>query len=145
MNTVTLSTSRVIPLADVRLDVPSQRFYYGPANVTDFLSGEQKRSFPGYDVARANREASDAARIANGLDPYDDPPATTFYTVLEDTAAGIGADVATTAQGVRDFAGIGPENAGRRSPLFWTAILAGLGFLAYQIGVFAWIRKRLGA
>lgn len=145
MNSVTLSTGRVIPLADVRLDVASQAFYYGVANVTDFLSGEQKRRFPGFDVERANREASDTARIINGEEPYADPPATSFLTVLEATADGIGADVATAAQGVRDFAGIGPENAGKRSPLFWTALAVGVGFLAYQLGVFAWIRKRLGA
>ncbi len=142
---VTLSTGRVIPLSDVRMEPDSQRFYYGVADVTAFLSAAQKRRFPGYDVERANREASDAARIRNGLDPYDDPPVATFYTVLEDTAAGIGADVATAAKGVRDFAGIGPENAGKRSPIFWTLLIAGLGFLAYQLGVFAWVRKKLSA
>lgn len=142
MNTLTLSTGRVIPLADVRLDVPSQRFYYGIANVTDSLSGEQKRTFPGYDIERANREASDAARIASGEAPYADPSTAGTLTLFVD---GVGDDLSTAAQDVRDFVGIGRENAGRRSPLFWTVLLVGLGYLAHQLGVFAWIRKKLTA
>lgn len=141
-DTITLGTGRVIPLADVRLDVASQRFYYGVADVTGSLSGEQKRRFPGYDVERANREASDAARIGQGEQPYADPPET---GVVRLWVEGMARDVVQVAEDARDFVGIGPENAGKRSPLFWTAVIVGLGFLAYQIGLFAWIRKKLTA
>ena len=122
MNTITLPTGRTIPLADVTLDVATQRFYYGPANVTNFVSPSQKRQFAGFDVERANREASDAARLARGLDPVPDPSTAGTLTLFVE---GVGDDVKTAAQQVRDFAGIGPENAGRRSPLFWVLLLGG--------------------
>jgi hypothetical protein len=142
VNTITLSSGRVLPLPYVSLDVPTQRFYYGPLEVTDFLSPSQKRTFLGFDVEAANRAASDAARAERGLPPVpDNLPTSTVGLWLD----GIGADVTQAAEDVRDFAGIGPENAGRRSPLFWTAVAVGVGWLLYQVGAFAWIRKKLTA
>lgn len=141
-NLVTLPTGRSIQLDYVVLAEESQQFFYGPANVTDYLTSEQKRTFPGYDVERANREASDAARDAAGLPRVpDNLPTSTAGLFLE----GVGADLAQAAQGVRDFAGIGPENAGKRSPLFWTLVIVGLGFVLWQIGGFAWLKKKLTA
>jgi hypothetical protein len=145
MNTVVLHTGREIPLEYVALDVASQRFFYGSFEVTDYLDASQKRQFNGYDVERANRAASDAARDATGLPRYADGNAFSWGYVLGDTARGIGEDVATAAQSIRDFAGIGPENAGKRSPLFWTAVIVGVGFVLYQVGAFAWLKKKLTA
>ena len=142
MNTITLPTGRTIPLADVTLDVAAQRFFYGVADVTEFLSPSQKRQFAGFDVERANREASDAGRLARGLDPVPDTGETSAVKLF---VRGVADDVKTAAQQARDFAGIGPENAGKRSPLFWALLIGGLGFLAWQLGLFAFIRKKLTA
>ncbi|MEN9575653.1 MAG: hypothetical protein RL514_3508 [Verrucomicrobiota bacterium] len=147
MNRLTLPTGRTIPLEYLTFDAASQHAYYGSLDVTEYMTRAQIQAVGGsaFDVEQANREASDAARIARGLAPYEDPPQITPWEVLTNTARGIGNDVATAAQGVRDFVGIGPENAGKHSPLFWFAIVAGLGWIAYQLGVFVWLRKKLTA
>ena len=144
MNTLTLPTGRVIRLEHIEFDRATQRFYYGTLDVTPYLTRAQMLATAGdaFDVERANREASDAARIGRGEAPYADPPSTSTLGLWVDN---VSADVATAAQGVRDFVGIGPENAGKRSPLFWTALVLGAGFLAYQLGLFVWIRKKLTA
>ena len=145
MNTITLPTGRVLPLSSIELYPISNRFFYGRLEVTEYLTGEQRRSFSGYDVERANREASDAARIANGETPYADGAPVSYTDILGNTVRGIGNDLASAAQTVRDFVGIGPENAGKHSPLFWLAILVGAGYLLNQLGIFAWLRKKLSA
>lgn len=145
MNTLTLPTGRVIRLDQVEFFTASQLFFYGSFDVTPYLSGEQKRSFAGYDVAHANTDASNAARDKSGQTHYADGKDMSYWDIAKDTASGIGNDVSSAAQSLRDFAGIGPENAGKRSPLFWTALAVGLGFLLYQIGAFAWLKKKITA
>lgn len=141
---ITLPTGRQIPLYNIAFDEASQQFFYGSLNVSDYMTRAQKVEVGGFgfDVARANREASDAARDAAGLPRVPDNGET---SVLKLWAEGVGNDVASLAQRVRDFAGIGPENEGKRSPLFWAVVIGGLGFLAWQLGVFGWIRKKLSA
>ena len=141
---LTLPTGRTVPLAYLTFAAASQRAYYGALDVTPYLTRAQLVTVGGdaFDVERANREASDAARIGRGEAPYADPPSTSTLGLWVDN---VSADVTTAAQGVRDFVGIGPENAGKRSPLFWTALVLGAGFLAYQLGLFVWIRKKLTA
>jgi hypothetical protein len=139
---VTLSTGRVIPLSDVRMEPESQRFYYGVADVTAFLSAAQKRRFPGYDVERANREASDAARIARGEQPYPDPKP---VSTIDEFIKGVGSDVAELATDTRDAIGIGAENNGNGSPLLRWALGIGVILLLWKIGALDWVRKKLTA
>ncbi|MEQ2008315.1 MAG: hypothetical protein ABMA26_16130 [Limisphaerales bacterium] len=140
---ITLPTGRQIPLYNVSFDPLSQRFFYGSFDVTGYMTRSQKVEVGGlsFDVERANREASDAARDAAGLPRVPEGETSTFTIFRE----GVADDVSALATGIRDFAGIGPENAGKRSPLFWLVVLGGLGFLAYQLGVFAWVKKKLSA
>ncbi len=147
MNTLTLPTGRVLRLDQLAFDATSQRAYYGQLDVTDYLTRAQLQAVGGsaFDVERANSAASDAARLAAGEAPYTNGAPVSYVDILSNTVKGIGNDVASAAQTVRDFAGIGPENAGKHSPLFWFALLAGVGYLLNQLGIFAWLRKKLSA
>lgn len=140
---ITLSTGRFVPLYNLDFDPATQQFFYGTFNVTSYLTRAQKEAVagPAFDVERANREASDAKRDALGLPRVPDADASAFSLFVD----GVSADVASLATGIRDFAGIGPENAGKRSPLFWFVVLGGAGFLAYQLGLFAWVKKKISA
>lgn len=144
MNSLTLPTGRVVLLEYLDFDSASQRFYYGTLDVTPYMTRAQMVAAGGlaFDVERANRAASDAARDAAGLPRVPDTGETSTLVLF---GQGVAADVTSLATGIRDFAGIGPENAGKRSPLFWLVVLGGAGFLAYQLGVFAWLKKKLTA
>lgn len=133
---------RTVGIWNVTFDTRRQRFFYGDADVTDLLSADQKRRFAGFDVERANREASDAARIARGEAPYPDPqPVSTF----EEFIKGVGSDVAELATNTRDAIGIGAENKGNGSPLLRWALGIGLIVLLWKIGALDWVRKKLTA
>lgn len=142
MNTLLLPTGREIRMDLIELDPGTQQFFYGALNVTPYLSPTQMRTFPGFDVERANREASDAGRIARGETPYINPSTDGALTLF---VQGVGNDLSKLATDTRDFIGLGPENTGKGSPLLRWALLAGAVFLAWQLGLFAWARKKLTA
>lgn len=138
----TLPTGVQRKLYLVDYDEASRRFYLGGYDVSPYLTGDHKRTFPGYDVEAANREASDAARIARGEQPYPDPkPVSTF----EEFIKGVGSDVAELATDTRDAIGIGAENKGNGSPLLRWALGIGLIVLLWKIGALDWVRKKLTA
>jgi hypothetical protein len=133
---------RTVGIWNVTLDTRRQRFFYGDADVTDLLSQDQQRRFAGFDVERANRQASDSARIARGEQPYADPqPVSTF----EEWIKGVGSDVAELATVTRDAIGIGAENRGNGSPLLRWALGLVLIVLLWKIGALDWVRKKLTA
>lgn len=138
---VRLPTGREIRLSNVDLDPATQRFTYGPLDVTPYLTPLQKRQFNAFDVERANREASDAARDAAGLPrvPEGETSALTLF------AEGVGNDLSKLATDTRDLIGIGPENAGKGSPLLRWLLVAGVGLLLWKVGVFDWVKKKLTA
>lgn len=148
---ITLPTGRQIALYNVAFDADAQRFYYGSLDVTPYMTRAQMVEVGGmgFDVEAANRAASDAARDAAGLPRVPDTGNgqsfldTPVLQTLLGTAQGVGEDISGIATGIRNFAGIGPENAGKRSPLFWVLVIGGLGFIAYQIGLFAWVKNKL--
>ena len=140
--TFTLPTGVVRKLYLVDYDAASRRFTLGGFDVTPYLSGEDKRSFPGYDVEAANNEASDAGRIARGEAPYQVPqPVSTF----EEFIKGVVSDVAELATDTRDAIGIGRENNGNGSPLLRWALGIGLIVVLWKIGALDWVRKKLAA
>lgn len=132
MNTIRLPTGREIPLAYVTLNPFTQRFYYGELDVTAWVSPSQARTFAGYDVTRANNEASDAARAARGEPPVVVGSTSTLELFLD----GVGEDVASTAESVRDTLAIGAENAGRFKLYLGLAIVGALAFVLWRAGVF---------
>ena len=141
MNEILLPTGRAIRLDLVELDPQTQRFYYGPLDVTEYMSGAQKRTFPRYDVERANREASDAARDAAGQAriPEGEQSAVTLFI------DGVGRDLSKLATDTRSAIGIGPENAGKGSPLLRWGLFALVLLVLWKVGVLDWLRKKLTA
>lgn len=143
MNTLTLPTGRVIPLEYLDLDSATQRFYYGTLDVTPYLTRAQRVEAGGmaFDVERANREASDTARDAADLPrvPEGEQSAVTLFL------DGVGNDLAKLATDTRDTIGLGPENAGKGSPLLRWLLVAGVALLLWKIGAFDWVKKKLTA
>lgn len=141
---ITLPTGRQIPLDYISFDPASNRFFYGGLDVTPYMTRAQMVEVGGaaFDVEAANRAASDAARIARGEQPYADGGETSVAKLWLD---GVGSDVAKLARDTRDFFGIGEENAGKGSPIIRLVIVAGVVFALHQLGVFAWIKKKLTA
>lgn len=56
--TVALPSGRIVDLSQVTLDPASQQFFYGGFNVTDYLSPDQKHSFPAFDESAENLRLS---------------------------------------------------------------------------------------
>ena len=143
MNTITLPTGRVIPLEYLDLDRATQRFHYGSLDVTPYMTRAEKVAAGrgAFDVERANREASDAARDAAGVPrvPEGEQSAVTLFL------DGVGNDLTKLATDTRDLIGIGQENKGNGSPLLRWLLVAGVGLVLWKIGVFDWVKKKLTA
>ena len=143
MNTLTLPTGRVIRLEHLEFDRATQRFYYGTLDVTPYLTRAQMLTVAGdaFDVERANREASDAARDAAGLPRVPDGEPNTLTLFLD----GVGNDLSKLATDTRDLIGLGEENAGKGSPLLRYALAALVLIIVWKVGVFDWLKKKLTA
>ncbi len=138
---ITLPTGRQIALYHVAFDADAQQFFYGNLNVTPYMTRAQQVEVGGmaFDVERANREASDAARDAAGLPrvPEGEQSAVTLFL------DGVGNDLSKLATDTRDLIGIGAENKGNGSPLLRWLLVAGVGLLLWKVGVFDWVKKKL--
>ena len=141
MNDLTLPTGRTIRLDLVELEPATQRFFYGPLDVTPYMTRAQMVAVAGdaFDVERANREASDAARDAAGLPRVPDGETNTLALFLD----GVGNDLAKLATDTRDLIGLGPENAGKGSPLLRYALAALVLIIVWNVGVFDWVKKKI--
>ena len=141
MNDLLLPTGRTIRLDLVELDPATQRFFYGQLDVTPSRTRAQKVAVGGaaFDVERANREASDAARDAAGLPrvPVGEPNTLTLFL------DGVGNDLSKLATDTRDLIGLGPENAGKGSPLLRYALAALVLIIVWKVGMFDWVKKKL--
>ena len=144
MSTFTLPTGRTLPLAYVTHDVLTNGFYYGGLDVTPYLTRAQMLEAAPltFDVERANREASDRARDAAGLPRVPDNLPTNPLALFAD---GVARDVNKLATDTRDFIGLGPENAGKGSPLLRWALVIGAAVILWKVGVFDWLKKKLTA
>lgn len=152
-DSITLPTGRSLGLYLLQLDPATQRFYYGSLDVTDYLSAEQKRSFAGYDVAAANNAASDQHRLDAGLAPVALGSTSTFDLFTQ----GVANDADRVARAARSVFGLGEPNVDgtdtdadrAQAKPFRTLLIVGgllaLGWLAWQVGVFAAIKKKLTA
>ncbi|HEY1172897.1 MAG TPA: hypothetical protein VGH19_16130 [Verrucomicrobiae bacterium] len=99
IGSVLLPTGRVIPLDAVSFDSETHRFWYGVAEVTDFLTRAQKQVFPGFNVLQENDRLADQKRIDAGL-----PPVVVGSTsVTEMFVKGVTDDVAGAATAARNF------------------------------------------
>ncbi len=145
MNTITLPTGRVLPLDYLDFSEATQTFHYGGLDVTPYMTRAQKVAAGGglFDVERANREASDAARDAAGLPRVPDLNSRTPIT--DAFLDGVGNDLSKLATDTRDLIGIGQENAGKGSPLLRWLLVAGVGLVLWKIGVLDWVKKKLAA
>ncbi len=140
-STFTLPTGTVRKLYLVDYDAASRRFTLGSLDVGPYLSPSQKRTFPDYDPAPDLAAASDAAQVERGVEPA--PVGETSAWDL--FWAGVGNDLAKGAEDVRDTIGIGRENAGKGSPLLRWIIAGAALWLAWRVGIFDWLKKRLAA
>ena len=143
MNTLTLPTGRVLPLDYLDFSEATQTFYYGGLDVTPYMTRAQKVAAGGglFDVERANREASDAARDAAGVPRVPEAEQSTTRIFVE----GVGNDLSKLATDTRDLIGIGQENKGNGSPLLRWLLVAGVGLVLWKIGVLDWVKKKLAA
>ena len=141
-NLITLTTGRTIRIELFEFDRATQRFYYGTLDVTPYLTRAQMLTVAGdaFDVERANREASDAARDAAGQPRVPDNLPTTPARLF---LGGVGDDLAKLATDTRDLIGIGPENAGKGSPLLRYGLAALLLLAVWKVGLFDWVKKKL--
>ena len=140
---LTLPTGRTIRLEFFEFVRDTQRFYYGPLDVTPYMTRAQMVAVGGaaFDVERANREASDAARDAAGLPRVPEGESNTLTLFLD----GVGKDLSKLATDTRDLIGLGPENAGKGSPLLRYALAALVLIIVWKVGVFDWLKKKLTA
>jgi hypothetical protein len=143
MNTLTLPTGRVLPLDYLDFSEATQTFFYGGLDVTPYMTRAQKVAAGGglFDVDRANREASDAARDAAGLPRVPEGEQSTTRIFVE----GVGNDLSKLATDTRDVIGLGQENAGNGSPLLRYALAALVLFVVWKVGVLDWVKKKLTA
>jgi hypothetical protein len=144
MSALTLPTGRTLPLSALAFDAALNRFFYAGLDVTPYMTRAQmlEAAPHDFDVERANREASDAARDAAGRPRVPDNLPTSTLGIF---AAGVASDVNKLATDTRDFIGIGAENTGKGSPLLrWALALAAVAVL-WKVGVFDWLRKKLTA
>lgn len=129
---------RQVGLWNVVFDPSSQRFFYGSADVTDNLTRAQQVTVAGsaLDVEAANRRASDTARDNAGLPRHSDGAAFSWWDVAGDTVGGIGDDLASAADSVREVAGVGVENAGRFKLYLSLAAIGVILFGLWKAGIF---------
>lgn len=140
---------RSVGIWNVELDVPTQRFIYGSADVTDSLSRDLKATFPGFDVERANL----AARERAGREQHNTGGDT---SVVGNFVRGVVNDAARVAHAARDVFGLGQPNVETvegspppESKPFRTLVIVGgvvlFVFVAWQVGLFALAKKKLTA
>lgn len=129
---------REVGIWNVEFNPSSQRFFYGSADVSALLSREQKVAVGGasFDVEYANRQASDAARDAAGLPHHSDGQPFSWWDVAADTAGGVGSDVASASESVREVFGVGVENAGKFKTFLTLATVGLLAFALWRASVF---------
>lgn len=140
-STFTLPTGAVRKLYLVDYDAASRRFLLGAFDVSAYLSPSQKRTFPDYDPTPDLAQASDDAQRARGVEPQPVGETSDWDLFWR----GVGDDLSKGAEDIRGTVGIGRENAGKGSPLLRWVFAAGLLWLAWRVGVFDWIKKRLAA
>lgn len=139
---------RTVGIWNVELDVPSQRFLYGASDVTDNLSRDQKASFPGFDVERANLEA----RRESGREGE----ATGDTSTVSLFVRGVVNDASRVANAARDVFGLGKPNVETTeaepppdAKPFRTLLIVGgvllFVFIAWQVGLFALAKKKITA
>ena len=126
---VTLPTGKVIPLDYVEMAADRVRFYYGGFEVTDYLSREQKKTFPGFNVVADNIRMSDTY----GAGPTD----IGSTSVIGLTFDGIWNDVKDTSQATREFiTGQPGEMSSLKKWLIAGVVLVGLYYVVQLVKAF---------
>ena len=96
--TVTLPTGRVLTLDNIRLDEGTQRFWYQTVDVTAYLTPNQRKLFPGWDIERYNLELHHQHAAQTGLDPNSGGE-TSIWTLFGNNVAGTLNSIGSAAPG----------------------------------------------